>query len=49
MDALVAGYPAAGVAEGAASVARAESRARLEKLNVKLSDNVATALEGVSQ
>jgi hypothetical protein len=49
VDALVAGHPAGGVAAEAASVARTAAKARLEKLKIKLSDNVAAALEGGSQ
>lgn len=46
IDALVAAYPTGGVAARAAATARAECRARLEKINVKLTDNVASALAG---
>jgi len=44
MDALVAAYPTGGVAARAAAGARAELRARLERIEAKLSENVVAAL-----
>ena len=49
LDELVSAHPAGGVSAAAAQTARADAKARLEKLEVKLSDSVATALEGGSQ
>ncbi len=46
MDALVAAYPVGGTAARAAATARGEAKARLEKIGVKLTDNVAAALAG---
>jgi hypothetical protein len=44
IDALVAAFPTGGIAAAAAAKGRAELRARLEKVNVPLTENVLAAL-----
>lgn len=46
VDAIVEAYPVGGVAARAAATARSETRARLDKIKVKITDNVASALAG---
>ena len=49
VEALAAGFPVGGVSAEALEIAKFELRARLEALNVKRTDNVVAALEGVDQ
>jgi hypothetical protein len=44
IDAIVEAYPLDGIGPRAATVARTECRARLDKVNVTLTDHVAAAL-----
>jgi hypothetical protein len=49
VEALAAAFPVNGISAQALDIAKAELRARLEALNVKSTDNVVAALEGVDQ
>jgi hypothetical protein len=46
IDAVVEAFPHGGITAAAAATGRAELLARLEKLGVKMTDNVAAALSG---